>query len=173
MSEVRKTYYSTTEEEREQITRYLDTAVSDPVRVSILIGHGVIEDAIDDFIREAVPHYGLLKLDRAEFARKSKWARLLDDPANEKPFWNIINAFNELRNAAAHRNLDEKRDASFAELRRKVGDIFPESVFQHEQSFVRFVVIGSFTNVHVARKDYLRQLEQTERGDSRLGDSAS
>jgi hypothetical protein len=92
-----------------RLVRYLGAALSDPVRISVLLAQGLIEEMIDDFIKEAVPNHDLLKLHKMGFTEKLRWTRALDVAGDGDPFWKVVEAFYDLRNAAAHRNWDEKR----------------------------------------------------------------
>ncbi len=70
MSELPDEYCTPRKEDLERLVQYLSTALSDPVRISVLLAHGLIEDMIDDFIKELVPNHEFLNLPKARFSDK-------------------------------------------------------------------------------------------------------
>ncbi|HKB90085.1 MAG TPA: hypothetical protein VKC60_06165 [Opitutaceae bacterium] len=109
MSEIPDEYRAPDQKDLNRLIQYLAAAVSDPIRVSVLLAHGLIEELIDEFIKELVPNHDFLDLPKTGFSDKLRWARRLDCEGRDEPFWKFIASFNELRNAAAHRNWNEKR----------------------------------------------------------------
>lgn len=160
MSEAADDFRMPPKEEFERLNRYLDAALSDPVRLSVLLAHGLIEDMIDDFIKECVPNHDSLTLSKMRFNEKFRWARALDHLGNTEAFWSFIEAFTNLRNGAAHRNWEEKREYLFAKLRES-GERFKDSAafsvhrsyYDDDKKFVRSLTVFSFGYLSALRDD--------------------
>jgi hypothetical protein len=157
-------------EEQARLVRYLDAAISDPVRNSILLTHGLIEELIEEFIKELVPNHESLNLDKMGFAEMLRWARALDCLGGEKWFWNFVKTFSELRNAAAHRNWDEKRAGCFAKL-RQITALSEEEGFRirtpdDDQQFLRSIMFSSFGYLSTARGQHRRRRTEPETNPS-------
>jgi hypothetical protein len=133
-------------EERAMLVSYLNEALSDSVRMSVLISHGLIEDAIDSFIEDFVSHPEFLKLSNEKFFTKIRLVRALDWIQSPDAFWNALYAFNTLRNAAAHRDWAEKRSSCLANLRTLAVSMHgvPLSVPDDDLEFVQVFSIASF-----------------------------
>ncbi len=159
MSEIPDEHCVPPTEDSERLVQYLGAALFDSVRISVLLAHCLIEDMIDDFIKELVPNHEFLTLPKARFPDKLRWARALDYAGSEEPFWKFIETFTELRNAAAHRNWSEKRSACFVKLRQitslKSGG-YPIRTPDDDQEFVRSIMVHSFGYLWVARRHYQR-----------------
>jgi hypothetical protein len=142
----------------EGLLKALNSALSDPVRSSVIVTHGFIEDLIVDFIEEVVPNPRALNLSKMWFAEKLRLVRALDSRPDQEPFWEFIAALAELRNAAAHRDWDEKNSKCFADLRRLatkangVGIRAPND----DQQFVRSIMAASLGYLWSIRYEHQR-----------------
>jgi hypothetical protein len=93
------------------------TQLSQILSLPILLAHGIIEEAVQKFIEESMVEPKYLP-ERKSFAKTAKLARAIY-PYPET-FWNVIKKFNDLGNAAAHRNWEQEKTACMKNLRDAV-----------------------------------------------------
>jgi hypothetical protein len=160
VNEIPGEYLIPAQDDLNRLVRYLAAALSnpDPVRISVLLGQGLIEEMIDDFIKEAIPNHELLKLHKMGFTEKLRWTRALEVSGSDDPFWKVVEAFYDVRNAAAHRNWEEKRADCFQKVRQLAAQQsdFPIRVSEDDQQFVRSIMSWSFGYLCAARDSYRR-----------------
>ena len=91
----------------------------DPLQLTILNGHLIIESALDNILSTIFFHPEHIEEAELEFNQKVHVARSYALRKNKEPVWNLILVINAVRNEIAH-NLGEgmKREKKMARLRR-------------------------------------------------------
>jgi hypothetical protein len=99
------------------LLRYRDRVIEDPLRLSILAAHALIEEMIELAIAEAVPNSECFEVPKMQFRRKFEIIQALE-PADRdgKTYWKCIEKLTNLRNAAAHRDYETLREERFRDL---------------------------------------------------------
>lgn len=116
--------------------RYWRRAKDDPLRVSILAAHALIEELIENVIAEAVPNSDCFEVPKMRFWQKLKVIKALDSKDRDRlpeghMLWKCIEKLTDLRNAAAHRDYERKRDELFNDF----ADFFyPDPAFRAARS---------------------------------------
>jgi hypothetical protein len=88
------------------------------LRLAVLEGHLLMEEALNDFLEEALFNPEQVKLDRTNFHVKGNFAVSLAANRVKDEMWPVFWAINQLRNKLAH-NLDsEEIDEKMAYLRK-------------------------------------------------------
>jgi hypothetical protein len=90
----------------------------DDVAVTILKGHLLIEEIIDNILEMIFFHAEELPGARLTFIQKVALARAYALRKNKDQEWNLVLAINELRNGTAHELVGEKRRRKLDEVRK-------------------------------------------------------
>src|SRR5712664_3950734 len=77
------------------------------LRLAVLEGHLLMEEALNDFLEEALFNPEQVKLDRTNFHVKGNFAVSLAANRVKDEMWPVFWAINQLRNKLAH-NLDSE-----------------------------------------------------------------
>ncbi|MGA8657145.1 MAG: hypothetical protein WB586_13450 [Chthoniobacterales bacterium] len=154
------------EEDLDPLFRYRDRVTNDPLRISILGAHALIEELIELVIAEAVPNSECFRVPKMQFRQKLEIIRALEIPAEAaKGFerhallWKCIDKLNQLRNAAAHRNYETLRDKRFTELANL---LHPDSASQvaHDWGTLLEEVTEICAGALMGMQDTFRRLRQ-------------
>src|SRR5260370_16838343 len=99
------------------LLRYRARVTDDPLRLSILAAHALIEEMIELAIAEAVPNSECFEVPKMQFRRKFEIVQALEPAARDgKTCWKCIEKLTNLRNAAAHRDYETLREERFRDL---------------------------------------------------------
>ncbi len=94
-------YSSISYEEFKHFSKYFNPT-DDPLRY-ILVGHMLIEEHLDAYIKECLPNKKVFKeITDFRFYQKSYLAESLDNKEDSDRLWVAIRKFNEIRNKVAH-----------------------------------------------------------------------
>jgi hypothetical protein len=97
------------------LIRYRQRVTDDPLRLSILAAHALIEEMIELVIADAVPNSECFEVPKMQFSRKLKILGALKPPIEPLVLRNI-EKLTSLRNAAAHRDYETLREERFRDL---------------------------------------------------------
>jgi hypothetical protein len=92
----------------------------DAVALVVLKCHLLIEEALDRIIGKFVFHPEFLEDARLSFAQKIEIARSMSTGDHRNPMWELVTAFNALRNDLSHSLTSAKRD----QKTRRVIDVY-------------------------------------------------
>jgi hypothetical protein len=107
------------ESDTDPLVRYWNRAKDDPLRISILAAHALIEELIENVIAEAVPNCECFDVPKMGFRQKLNIIKAASqdfqemDPQPYARLWKCIQKLTDLRNAAAHGNYEELREQRF------------------------------------------------------------
>lgn len=114
------------------LNRYLTKMTEDPLRLSVLAEHALVEEMIENVIAEAVSNSECFDVPQMSFWKKLKIIRTLaGSDEKHKTIWTAIEKLNKLRNAAAHKDYDNFREERFADL---ANFFYPDPAFRGARS---------------------------------------
>jgi hypothetical protein len=109
-------------EDLEPLFHYQKRVIDDPLRLSILAAHALLEELIELVIAEAVPHSECFEVPKMQFWKKVHIIRALvkvELPSEgDAVLWECIEKLTSLRNAAAHKDYDKLRDQRFTDMEK-------------------------------------------------------
>ena len=114
------------------INRYLAQMTGDPLRLSVLAAHALIEEMIENVIAGAGTELGVLQRSTdAILAKTQNRSALTGSDKKNKVLWTAIEKLNKLRNAAAHKDYEKLRDERFVDL---ANFFYPDPAFRAARS---------------------------------------
>jgi hypothetical protein len=123
---------------------YLDQATNDPFRVAVLVAFNAIEEMIEIVIAEAVPNSECFDVSSMRFPDKKRILRRLHPELDDTEMWGVLDALNNLRAAAAHRNYEQLREKRFEELMAKLPPKVANISLSDRESLLQIVVAHCF-----------------------------
>jgi len=98
----------------------------DPLVTTILKAHFEVERCLDDVLGAVAKEPKYLKGER-RFAQKMRWLRAFAPLGNDQR-WEVVEAFNEVRNNVAHKPEGEERKKTMRRLHETLVRLIPEAV---------------------------------------------
>jgi hypothetical protein len=111
------------EDDFDPLFRYRRRVTDDPIRLHILAAHALIEEMLELVIAEAVPNSECFEVSKMQFWKKLDIVRALErqihpdrSPGRDKAIWEYIEKLTRLRNVAAHKEYEERKERLFTEF---------------------------------------------------------
>jgi hypothetical protein len=138
----------------EPYAQYLRQVTDDHVRVAILVTHALVEELIESVIAEAVPKSECFDVPNMRFSDKLKVIRALDTSMTESAVWPLIQHLNKLRNAAAHKDYQSKREKGFADLEKALLSTHPNTILPDQATLLNVVAALCFEHLTVLKNRF-------------------
>lgn len=124
----------------------------DPFSTTILKGHLLLEELINEILENHVQHPDIFNEIRIGFYAKLGLARSMSKSRHSSPWWEMIKLINTLRNESAHKLDTKKRD----KLMNKMRSYYEESaIVEVDENWLKIKNITYFSFVLNTCYDFL------------------